>query len=183
MPTATNVTAAKPAVSGAVWHAATGSTLPTDASTSLDAAFTSAGYLSEDGLTNANSIESEEIKAWGGDVVYNLQTGKSDHFTFTLIEELNSEVMKIVHGSSNVSGALATGITINANGKQLDAESWVFEMVLRGGVLKRIVVPYASVIETGEVQYIDNGVVSYQVTISATPDSSGNTHYEYIKSA
>ena len=49
MPTVANVSAGKPKVSGAVYRAALGSTLPTDATTSLDAAFKELGYVSEDG--------------------------------------------------------------------------------------------------------------------------------------
>lgn len=69
--TVANVSAGKPAVGGAVSVAALGSTLPTDSTTALDAAFKSLGYCSEDGLTNSNSPESDQINAWGGDVVLN----------------------------------------------------------------------------------------------------------------
>ena len=76
--TVSNVTAGKPKIGGAVFRAALGSTLPTDATTALDAAFKSLGYCSEDGVTNSNSPDSTDIKAWGGDTVLNIQESKDD---------------------------------------------------------------------------------------------------------
>lgn len=177
---ASNVSAAKPAVNGAAYSAPAGTTLPTDATTALSGTFTSLGYLTEDGLVNADSISAEELKAWGGDVVYNLQTSHTDHFTFTMMEAANPDVLKEYHGDSNVSGTLAAGITVTANAKDKVEKVWVFDMVLKGGILKRVVVPCGTVAETGDVTYTDSGVITYQVTLYTRPDSAGNTHYEYI---
>ena len=106
MPTASNVSVGKPAIAGAVYVADITATLPTDATTVLGADFKALGYVSEDGLTNAMSIESDEVKAWGGDTVLTLQTSFSDTFGLTLIESLNAEVLKTVFGDSNVFGTL-----------------------------------------------------------------------------
>lgn len=174
------VTTGKPKIGGAIFRAPVGTTLPTSATTELDAAFAALGYVSEDGVSNSNSMEVEETPAWGGDVVLTTETGKEDKFTFKLIEAMNVDVLKTVYGDDNISGTLATGITIKANSLPLDQSAWVVDMILRNGVKKRIVVPCASVTEVGDITYSDSDAVGYETTITATPDTAGNTHYEYI---
>lgn len=181
MSNAQNVSTAKPKVGGAVYSAPLGTTLPLDAATELDEAFKSLGYISEDGLTNENTPESENIKAWGGDTVANVQTSKEDSFTYTLIEATNVNVLKEVYGSSNVSGTLDTGITIKANNKELEEHCLVVDMILKGGILKRIVIPSGKVSEIGEISYADEDAIGYETTVQAIPDAEGNTHYEYIQ--
>lgn len=179
----TNVTAGKPKISGAIWVAPYGTELPTDTTTELSDAFACLGYCSDAGLTNSPNTENSVIKAWGGDTVLSTITSKDDQFKYTLIESLNVDVLKHVYGSDNVSGDLENGIAIAVNNSELDDVVMVIDMILRNGTAKRICIPCGKVSEVGDVVYNDNDPVGYETTLTCTPDSAGNTHYEYLKSS
>ena len=185
--TVSYVSTGKPKVSGSIFRAPLSAnlTLPTSESATLGADFKCLGYISEDGVTNENTPESENIKAWGGDTVLTIQTGKDDTFNFKMIEVLNEDVLKAVYGDTNVTVTAASGddpkkIAIAANSKEQPECAWVIDMILRGSKIKRIVIPDGKITEIEEIVYKDEEATGYGVTITAMPDSSGNTHYEYM---
>ena len=180
MPHASNVSVGKPNVAGAVFRAPLGTSLPTNATAEPAEGFKDLGFVSEDGVTNSNSPSSQNIKAWGGAIVYAYQDEKPDTMKLKLIEALNPEVHKAVYGSDNVEGTLESGITITANAKEAEESAWVIDMALRENTMKRIVIPDGKVTQVGDIVYVDNNVIGYDITITCLPDESGNTHYEYL---
>lgn len=177
-----NVSAGKPKISGAIYRAIKGTSAPTDAVSTLAAAYKPMGFVSSDGLVNSNNATTNDIKAWGGDTVLVVQTEKTDTMQFTLLETLNSDVLAAVFGSGNVTGALATGMTVKANADMQVEAVWVIDMVLTGNVAKRIVVPNGMISALADTVYKDDEAIGFGVTLTCMPDSSGNTHYEYMKS-
>lgn len=177
--TASNVSAGKPKPTGAIHVAPKGTTLPTSTADVLTG-FSDLGYCSDDGLTNGTNLEVQKIKAWGGDTVLVIQSSKEDTFSFKLIEVKNVDVLKFVYGSSNVSGDLTTGLTINVNNTDVEEVSIVIDMIMSENTAKRIVIPTAKISEVSDIVYGDEEAVGYETTVDCIPDASGNTHYEYI---
>ena len=178
--TAANVSTGKPAISGGIYRAPLGTTLPNDSTTSLGGAFTSLGYIAQGGVTHNIEMDSGEYRAWGGDLVMSYVNSKTNRFAFGMIEVLNPETYKTVYGEAAVSGTLATGISVQADGADPTEYVYVIELLMRGGATKRIVIPDGKVTEIGEITYTDDDAVSYPITITAMA-VGGKTHYEYIK--
>ena len=95
-----NVTTAKPKVSGAVFYAPLGTTLPTDATTPLDTKFKNLGYVSEDGFTFSTATSSENIKEFFKRVYNFLDELKTKDYKSVLIVA-HSGVSKAFNGYFN----------------------------------------------------------------------------------
>lgn len=180
MPNAGNVTAAKANVAGAVFSAVFGTSLPVTPNESLASAFKDLGFVSQDGVTNSTNIESTTVKEWGGNTVLTIQTSKDDQFKLKLLETKNVEALKEVFGQNNVSVAGNGLITIVANASEQAYRSYVIDMSLSDGGLKRIVLPKAKVSSIGDITYTASDAANFDLTFDTAPDGSGNTHYEYI---
>jgi len=176
---ALNVSTGKPLkATGAVFSAPAGSTLPPDAVTPLDAAFKALGYVSTDGVKNNTAITTQDINAWGGDVVLSALTGYKETFAFGLIET-SLGVLKEYYGEDNVSEA-STHITVKHQATDESGHPWVIEIGLNGGRIKRIVIPNGKIGERGEISYTDGNAIVYNLTVNALPDSAGYSAYSYI---
>ena len=182
MSNAANVTTGKRRTDGGIYFAPAGTTLPTNATTTLATAFKNLGYVSEDGVTNSLSKDVTEIKEWGGDTVDTVLTAQTDTFQFTLIESLNTDTLKAIYGDANVTES-SGAITVTVKADEAPSGVWVIDMIQKGNKLKRIVIPNGKVSELGDVVYKADEAVGYDVTVAANLDSSGNTHYEYIANA
>lgn len=177
---ADNVSFGKPKSTGAVFVAPAGTPLPTNAHMALNGAFEGLGYVSEDGLVNSVETDTENVNAWGGDLVLVGQTTFTEMFTVNLIET-NAEALKVYYGEDNVVEEGNGSITVTQNNEMLPNVCVVFELVLTGGRIKRIVVPNAQIADrSGEITYVDGEAIAYPAVFVAYPDENGTTHKEYI---
>lgn len=175
----TKVSFGKPKAQGAVFVAPIGTALPTTSQGALDPAFVNLGYISEDGLVNSIETDTEQINAWGGDLVLVGQTNYMETFMVNLLET-NPDALKAFYGASNVT-VVGQSITVKANSAQLPQCVVVFEIVMTGGRVKRIVVPLAQFVDrSAEITYVDGEAITYPILWQAYPDTNGDSHKEYI---
>lgn len=170
---------------GAIKHAPVGTTLPvlSDIGTSgvtLDPAFVGDEYVSEDGLTLSPSMSTTNIKDWSGTVVRKLLEEFDGTLSWSMIST-NEDTLKIAFGDDYVTSAAATlahGAQVRAAlGAHLpDTQSWVF-LMKDGDARVVIVVPNGQITEVGDVTFVSNNAIGWQVTLSTYPDSDGNSIY------
>lgn len=150
------------ALSGGVFYGPKGSTLPTDATSTINVAFDELGYIAEDGVTQSIDETTTKIRAWqNGDTVREVQTAHDLTFTFTAIET-NEAVLKAFYGNH------AAG-KVEINGSQGTRGPWVIQ-VKDGDKDVRIVIPDGQITDRGDVNYVGTGAVGYPVTITCYPD-------------
>lgn len=177
------VTAAKPNITGSVHVAPKGTKLPTDATTSLDAAFKSLGYVSEDGFTIGKTVNVNKTKAWGGAVVDSNETEKTETLKIAFIESMNPEVLKLYYGSKNVTGDISTGLGVVSDDKEAEEMVLVIDSIMKGNVAKRTVIERAKIESYDDVVNGDTQVVKYGATFTLLRGSDGAYHHEYLKAA
>lgn len=177
-----NVTVGKPKVGGAIFRAPHGTTVPTNATEPLSDAFENVGYITEDGVVNSNSKDTENVKAWGGDTVLTTLTDVTDTWQFSLLETLSKTANQFRYGSKNVSGegTVDDNLVIRSNNSQAEIETIVIEMIFSNNAFCRVVIEKGQITETEDITYVDGEAVAYGVTVTALPGSDGDTHKKYI---
>jgi hypothetical protein len=172
-----NVAVGRPKAGGAVFTAAIGTAVPTDAAAPLADAFENVGFCSSAGLTNGVAIQSTPIIAWGGDEVDNIVTSRAETVKLTMIETKPTS-LKLIYGDENVIES-GDSITVKHNSNPRPVRVWVFEIILSETRMQRIVVPNGKISAVEDITYKDGEAVQYGVTISCRPDAAGQTAYGY----
>lgn len=176
--TATNVTTGKPNIAGAVYVGEIGTAaIPTSATSELGSDYTCLGYVSDAGLENENSLDVSAIKAWGGMIVYRSLTELNDTFKLTLIESENVDVLKTVYGDENVTESDGK-VIVNVKADDPAEKIWIFDLSLRNGKARRIIIPDGAITSRDTITYNDSDAVGYGITVSAYPDATGKSHTE-----
>jgi hypothetical protein len=175
---ASKVLVGKPLVSGGIFAAPVGSTMPTDATTALDAAFESVGYITDAGLTKTTKRDIVTIYGWGGDIIAMPQKTFTQDFKFAMAEYLNALPASLLYGESNVVAGTGTGedtLAVTVTAEDAVHHAWVFEIKQGTGRL-RIAVADAMISATADVVFKDDDVAWQEVTITSFWDGTAYSH-------
>lgn len=167
---------------GAILSAPIGTTLPTSAVDTLDAAFEDCGYISSDGLQLTPSISTADINDWSGALVRRLIQTFDGTLTWQHLET-NEASLGNAFGTDNVTATAATSGHGNQLAAQLGAHlpaarSWVFK-IKDGDTRALIVVPNGQITNVDAVTFSASDAVKWAVTLSAYADSAGQNIYIY----
>lgn len=180
---AANAIVGKPSVLGGIFVAPLGTTLPTNESTALSAAFKGVGYLTDAGFVRGRKTDTDTKRAWGGDPLVVLDKGKTRTAKFGFAEYLNAIAQGLIYGDAQVTETAAT----STSGRKLAVVDkdivlphlvWVIQMFY-GDATGRLVFPDAQITDFDDITYKDDDIVASPVTLTQFADSTGAYSYEY----
>lgn len=158
-------------VTGAVYVAPVGTTLPGTATATPNGAFVELGYVSDGGITQSISVDSTDIQAWqNATTVRTLQTGHTVTYQLELLE-INWATLDTYFG--NFSGGVSE-LTADSTLRK----SWIFDVV-DGAEKIRIVVPEGQITERGDTVFVSGDAVKLPITITAYDDDTSVKAYIY----
>jgi len=168
--------------SGALSRGDVISTIPADIDAALTAiaAFSSSGYISEDGASLSTTKGVTPIREWNRAAVRRILEDFDGTVSLSLIQ-LDEEGAKQAFGEDNVTVTAATsthGTQLKiALGATLDEpQAWALRMK-DGDARMLVLVPNGQVTSGVDITFVANQAIQLPVTISANDDGTGHSIY------
>lgn len=178
--------ATRPTDGGVFYRAPLGTTLPTDATSSLNPAFVDLGWVGEEGISVTVTRDTTKHHAFGGDLVKTTQDNYESTIKLTLLES-DPDVLETVFGAGNVTLSTSGGsrtITVAHGSAPLPLQAWVAE-VIDGNKVRRLVIQEGKVVNVDDIMYVHSDLVKYTITVDCYKPATGNSEavLEYIYDA
>lgn len=168
--------------SGALSRGDVISTIPADIDAAITAisAFSSSGYISEDGASLSTTKGVTPIREWNRAAVRRILEDFDGTISLSLIQ-LDAEGAKQAFGEDNVTVTAATsthGTQLKiALGATLDEpQAWALRMK-DGDARMLVLVPNGQVTSGVDITFVANQAIQLPVTISANDDGTGHSIY------
>ena len=166
---------------GMFFHAPAGTALPAYPSAELAEAWEEVGFVAQDGITWHHGRSGEVLKDWSNTIRRVLESSDDKTIAVPIIST-TEEVLKTIFGAGNVEATAADTTHGNllkvasAAGIMSGEEAFLF-LMKDGDARVVIVVPNGQITEVGDVTFVSNNAIGWQVTLSTYPDSDGNSIY------
>ena len=168
---ALDATQVRSGVSGHLYKAVLGTTLPTTVTASLAAGFAELGYT-ETGPSMSVDTNKESFIPWQSQVPVREQiTGQTIKAKFTLWQR-NADTLKLAWGGGTVTGTTTRLFTPPATAT-VNEGAFVFQ-IEDGTIIDRYVIPRASVTLAGDVQFAEDAVTGYEIELTFLQPASGS---------
>lgn len=165
-------------VTGAIFVAPEGTSLPTDATTTLGGSFVLLGFTSDAGVTISETSSKNDLRAWEGrTIVASPVTEYTENVAFMPIQ-CNADVAKLIWGNDSVTVGTGGALTVKHHGKTMKPVCIVIETTPRDNIIKRYCGTF-QLTERGEHVMDGTQVEGRQLTFTAIADEDGVTMYEY----
>lgn len=141
------------------------------------------GYIGNDGVTKTVDRQTEKIKDWNGDTVVVLTSEHTVTLKLTFMESANAALLKGVYGTENVTISKAKGmekIKLVENADALPHNSYTFEIKGAEDAKIRVFAPDAQVTSVGDVTFVKNDVIKYEVELECFADENNAKLYQFI---
>lgn len=167
-----NAGAVRVAGTGAIWKAPVGSTLPTDSTTALDAAFKNLGYQAT-GFTVTPSYKTTNVTGWQTlQPLLVVTTENSKAISFEAMEQ-NAETLSLAWGGAAIVPGTAGAYTIAVPEGQLDEFALVIGWV-DGAISQRIVCPRVALSSLPTIKYVRTDAVSFPLEVQVLKPADGS---------
>jgi hypothetical protein len=135
-----------------------------DLSAPLPRGFDNLGYVSADGVTEAESVTTEPVLDVDGQQVDVTRTERAETVRFRLVE-MRAAALAEAHGHANVTSG-RTLLVAHHNNAQREHRTYVADLVLKDGRRWRKVVPDGQVTEVAELALASTQLVGRELTVA-----------------
>lgn len=177
--TTTNIRAYQNGAVYTVNAGVTGTPLPTDATTALNAAFRDLGSITDDGITDTTNQDTTDVYAWQGNALVKTLYGNYSKQFKVAAQETNGVALGLAYAGSTITQQ-AWGISIAEKPIVQDIRPFIIHGISDSGKLQRIVIPQGQVVERGDIVWSSKDITVYEFTVRCYVDTSGNVAYRYL---
>jgi hypothetical protein len=164
-------------VTGHLYKAPVGTTMPTDVTTELNAAFKELGYT-ESGPSISADNTTERFTPWQSKVPVREQlTEQMITAAFTLWQR-NADTLKMAWGGGTVTGTTTRVFTPPAV-PTVNEGAFVFEIV-DGAIIDRHLIERASILLNGEVSFAKNTVTGFPIQLTYLAPAGGGSPWKLL---